>query len=212
MNLLIEKLNKNQKFKQYILDIKNNISPISLSGLSDVGKAHIVLGMLLETKKPICIITYNEMQAKKLIKDLQFFASKTNINEKQIVYMPRKEISPYDYESQSKELPYERIEVLNKLYTKENRIFVTTIEGIMQELPEKALLYKNVLSFKVGDTYQVANNKEYQKKDLEELKKILVQLGYERNDLVENKGQFSVRGGIVDIGLSGKIGVRVALF
>ena len=209
MNLLIEKLNKNQKFKQYILDIKNNISPISLSGLSDVGKAHIVLGMLLETKKPICIITYNEMQAKKLIKDLQFFASKTNINEKQIVYMPRKEISPYDYESQSKELPYERIEVLNKLYTKENRIFVTTIEGIMQELPEKALLYKNVLSFKVGDTYQVANNKEYQKKDLEELKKILVQLGYERNDLVENKGQFSVRGGIVDIGLSGKIGVRV---
>ena len=158
MNLLIEKLNKNQKFKQYILDIKNNISPISLSGLSDVGKAHIVLGMLLETKKPICIITYNEMQAKKLIKDLQFFASKTNINEKQIVYMPRKEISPYDYESQSKELPYERIEVLNKLYTKENRIFVTTIEGIMQELPEKALLYKNVLSFKVGDTYQVAKN------------------------------------------------------
>ena len=43
MNLLIEKLNKNQKFKQYILDIKNNISPISLSGLSDVGKAHIAI-------------------------------------------------------------------------------------------------------------------------------------------------------------------------
>jgi len=44
---------------------------------------------------------------------------------------------------------------------------------------------------------------------LEELKQILVALGYERNDLVEANGQFSIRGGIVDIGLSEKLGVRI---
>ena len=209
MDMLIKRLDENEKFKQYILDVKNKISPISLSGLSDVGKAHIISGTYQNIKKPVCIVTYNEMQARKLIKDLQFFASEININSNQIVYIPKKEISPYDYESQSKELPYERIDAFNKIYEKQGKIIVTTIESLMQKLPEKELLYKNVVLFKVGENYQIPNNDEYHKKDLEKLKQILIQLGYERNDLVENRGQFSVRGGIVDVGLSEKIGVRI---
>ena len=62
----------------------------------------------------------------------------------------------------------------------------------------KELLYKYVIQFKIGDTY-----------DLETIKQNLILLGYERNDLVENKGQFSIRGGIVDIGLSEKQGIRI---
>ena len=205
MSFLIKQLKENEKFKQYVFDIKSKISPISISGLSDVGKSHIVAGTIEELKCPICIITYNEMQAKKIIKDLQFFLGDT----KEIVYFPKKEISPYDYVSRSKELPYERIHALNKIYQKEATAVVTTIEAIMQKMPEKKLLYQNIISFKVGKNYQTPNNKQYTKGDLEELKQILVALGYERNDLVEAEGQFSVRGGIVDIGLSEKTGVRI---
>ena len=93
-------------------------------------------------------------------------------------------------------MPYERIEVLNKLNN--TNVVVTTIEAIMQKMPTKKLLYKNVLEFKVGSVY-----------NLELLKEKLVLLGYERNDLVESKGQFSIRGGILDIGLSEKTGVRI---
>ena len=208
MNLLVEKLKDNEKFKQYANDIKNKISPISISGLSDVGKAHMMAGTALsEEKRPICIVTYNEIQAKKLIKDLNFFINENNENE--IMYFPKKEISPYDYVSQSKELPYERIRTLNKIYNKEIGIVVTTIEALMQNLPEKEMLYKNIVSFKVGKAYQTPNNKAYGKASLEELKQILIELGYERNDLVEANGQFSIRGGIVDIGLSEKNGVRI---
>lgn len=205
MNLLTKKLSENEKFKQYVSDIKNKISPISISGLSDVGKSHVIAGTINGIKKPICMITYNEMQAKKLIKDLQFFLGE----EKEIVYFPKKEISPYDYVSQSKDLPYERIHALNKIYHKDTSIIVTTIEAIMQKMPEKDLIYQNIISFKVGEIYTTPNNKEYNKKNLEELKQILVALGYERNDLVESEGQFSIRGGIVDIGLSEKNGVRI---
>lgn len=207
MNLLTERLNENEKFKQYVSDIKNKISPISISGLSDVGKSHIITGTLENIKKPICIITYNEIQAKKIIEDLKFFA--TEANREKIVYFPKKEISPYDYVSQSKDLPYERMDILNKIYGEEIKIIVTTIEAFMQSFPEKKLLYKNIVSFKVGETYKTLNSKEYTKRDLNTLKQILVELGYERNELVEVKGQFSVRGGIVDIGLSEEIGVRI---
>ena len=62
----------------------------------------------------------------------------------------------------------------------------------------KDTLYQNVIDFKVGKTYL-----------LDGIKEKLVGLGYERSDLIENKGQFSIRGGIVDVGLSEKIGVRI---
>ena len=83
---------------------------------------------------------------------------------------------------------------------KENKtdIVITTVEALMQKMISKELLYKYVIQFKIGDTY-----------DLETIKQNLILLGYERNDLVENKGQFSIRGGIVDIGLSEKQGIRI---
>ena len=62
----------------------------------------------------------------------------------------------------------------------------------------KKALYKNILNFKVGE---ITN--------LENLKKKLTDLGYVRCDLIEGRGQFSVRGGIVDISLTEKEGVRI---
>ena len=146
MNFLVEKLLDNEKFEAYITDIKNNISPISLSGLSDVGKTHILAGTLASIKQKVCVITYNEIQAKKLIQDLQFFIGGSE--KEKIIYFPKKEISPYDYVSQSKELPYERIYALNRIYQNEPSVIITTIEALMQSLPEKDLLYQNIISFK----------------------------------------------------------------
>ena len=70
MNFLVRKLNENKKFKQYVEDIKNKVSPINLSGLVDVEKTHIVAGTMQNIERQVCVITYNEMQAKKMISDL----------------------------------------------------------------------------------------------------------------------------------------------
>ena len=73
MNIFVSKLEKNEKFREYAENIKNNIGPINLSGLSDVGKMHIVAGTIKDARETSLIVTYNELQAKKLIQDLQFF-------------------------------------------------------------------------------------------------------------------------------------------
>ena len=141
------------------------------------------------------LVTYNEIQARKLYQDLKKLI-------KQTYFFPKKEITSYDYVAQSKEIEYKRIDVLNKMYLakqqKEPIIIVTTIEAVMQKMVAKDTLYQNVIDFEVGKTYL-----------LDEIKEKLVGLGYERSDLIENKGQFSIRGGIVDVGLSEKIGVRI---
>ena len=194
MNFLIKTLEENKKFQELTKQISKT-GPIAISGLVDVEKLHVLAGILNETKRPMVLVTYNEIQARKLYQDLKKLI-------KQTYFFPKKEITSYDYVAQSKEIEYKRIDVLNKMYLakqqKEPIIIVTTIEAVMQKMVAKDILYQNVIDFEVGKTYL-----------LDEIKEKLVGLGYERSDLIENKGQFSIRGGIVDVGLSEKIGVRI---
>ena len=118
-----------------------------------------------------------------------------------MAYLPKKEIITYDYVAESKNLPYERIEILNKIYKKQKLIIVTSVETIKQKIISKDTLYKNVLKFKVGDRC-----------DLEVLKQKLVDLGYQRFDLIDGRGEFSVRGGIIDISTTESTGIRIELW
>lgn len=194
MNFLIKTLEENKKFQELTKQISKT-GPIAISGLVDVEKLHVLAAIFNETKRPMVLVTYNEIQARKLYQDLKKLI-------KQTYFFPKKEITSYDYVAQSKEIEYKRIDVLNKMYLakqqKEPIIIVTTIEAVMQKMVAKDTLYQNVIDFEVGKTYL-----------LDEIKEKLVGLGYERSDLIENKGQFSIRGGIVDVGLSEKIGVRI---
>ena len=194
MNFLIKILEENKKFQELTKQISKT-GPIAISGLVDVEKLHVLAGIFNETKRPMVLVTYNEIQARKLYQDLKKLI-------KQTYFFPKKEITSYDYVAQSKEIEYKRIDVLNKMYLakqqKEPIIIVTTIEAVMQKMVAKDTLYQNVIDFEVGKTYL-----------LDGIKEKLVGLGYERSDLIENKGQFSIRGGIVDVGLSEKIGVRI---
>ena len=199
-NLLIKRLEEHEKFNELVNEINLKKTPINVSGLEFVAKLHVISSLQDTLKRPILLVTYNELQAKQLVKDLSFFGEK-------IEYFGKKEIASYDYVSGSKDLPYERIDVLNKIYGREVKIIVTTIEALMQKIIPQKVLYKNILTFTVGNVFECSNFSG--KKNLNNLKNLLLLLGYERNDMVENRGQFSIRGGIVDIGTSEKIGVRV---
>ena len=199
-NEIIQNLRELDKFKEIIEQIEMKKTPINISGLVFVGKSHIISGIKEDVKRPICVVTYNELQAKNLVKDLRFFIDK-------VEYFGKREIASYDYVSESKDLPYSRIEVLNKIRNKEVNVVVTTIEAIMQSMIPKDALYKNILTFTVGNVFE--NSGFVGKKNLNNLKQLLLLMGYERSDLVENRGQFSIRGGIVDIGLTEKTGVRI---
>ena len=191
MNSLLKVLPQMQKYNDYIFNVKKGTNPIMLSGLTDTGKVHMAYSTRFYAEKPICIITYNELQAKKIIKDFEFFGETVR-------FFPKRDTVSFDYIAESKDLLYKRISVLNNIVKKQNKIVVTTIEAAMQKMIKKDSLYKHVLSLKVGDTF-----------NLELLKEKLVLLGYERYDLIEGKGQFSVRGGIVDIATSKTSGVRI---
>ena len=194
MEAIIKNLIKNDKFKKYSEKIKKTKSPIIVSGLTDVGMIQNIVALNKNNKKRICLITYNEIQARKIKKDLEQFNLKVGIFKK-------REIVAYDYKAESMDLPYERIDILNKIYNKNLDIIITTIEALMQKMISKSTLYKNIINLKIGDTI-----------DIDDLKEKLVLMGYERIDLIEGKGQFSIRGGIVDIAITNDNGIRLELW
>lgn len=191
MNTILGELGKSPKFCEYIKNIESKKSPIAISGLTDVGMVQMLAATREFIKKPICIITYNEIQARKIVEDLNYFTDK-------IIYLPKKEIVTYDYIAESKDLPYERIEALNKIQELKTGIVVTTVEAATQKMISKKELYKNTLKLKIGEEHK-----------LEDIKQKLVDLGYVRYELIDGRGQFSVRGGIVDISISEKTGIRI---
>ena len=194
MNTIIGELGKNPKFVSLIKNIENKKSPIEISGLTDVGETSFLSGINAYTKRPILIITYNEIQAKKIAENIKFFTDNVCI-------FPKKEILTYDYIAESKDLPYERIDVLNKIYNNKNIIIVTTIEAVQQKIMAKEELYKNTLNFKIGKQC-----------NMNEIKQKLGDLGYTRYDLIDARGEFSIRGGIIDVSLTDTTGVRIELW
>ena len=194
MNLLLKELEKSPKYKDFLEQINNKKSPVEISGLTDVLNSEILSSTLENLKRPIFIVTYNEIQAHKLYQNLKFFTDK-------VMFLPKKEIVTYDYVAESKDLPYERIEVLNRIYNEEKLIIIASIETVKQKMITKKALYKNTINLKVGDRC-----------DLEELKQKLINLGYQRFELIDGRGEFSVRGGIIDVSLNDTIGIRIELW
>ncbi len=194
MNTILEELNSSNKFIELENQIKNKKSPIAISGLTSVSEVMCIARIVERIKNPILLITYNEIQAKNLVKDFSFFTDKA-------VFLPKKEIVTYDYVAESKNLPYERIEVLNKIYENKNIIIVTSIEALNQKIIAKDSLYKNVIDLKVGESC-----------NLDILKEKLIKLGYERFDLIDGRGEFSVRGGIIDVSINENMGIRIELW
>ena len=194
MNTIIGELGRSKKFIEIVNHLEKQKSPVVISGLVSVGIVQQLVALHEFSKKPICIITYNEIEAKRIYENIKYFTDK-------VVLFPKKEIVTYDYVAESKDLPYQRIECLNEIVTKKSLIVVTTIEAVMQTIPEKNILYKNTLSFKVGDICNIDNIKEK-----------LVSLGYVRYNLIEGRGQFSIRGDIIDISVTENTGIRIELW
>ena len=117
------------------------------------GKVHMAYSTRFYSEKPICIITYNELQAKKIIKDLKFFGE--NID-----YFPKREIITFDYIAESKDALFDRISVLNNIVNNKSKIVVATIEAVMQKMITKENLYKYVMKLQNGDTVDLNDLKE----------------------------------------------------
>ena len=190
MNYILQSFIKTKEYEK----MKNENTPVAISGLIGVGKSALISALNMNEKRKVFVITYNEIEANELIKNIMYFTDN-------VKYFPKKEISIYDYDAESNGIEYNRIKILNDIYNNKNQIIVTTIEAVMQRMITKEKLYSNVLHLKRGEDVNI-----------EKIKENLVKLGYKRENLVENEAEFSIRGDIIDVSLDNKNGIRIELW
>lgn len=138
---------------------------------------------LLSGGKTGLILTYSEEEAQKWVNDL-----KSWLPEKSVLYFPVTEWLPFEVLGRSRETTAERIKVLNQLAQNKQQIVVAPILALDRRMFSEERWKEYTQEFELGETYVLAD-----------VITKLVTAGYVRLDLVEGKGQFALRGGILDI-------------
>jgi len=182
MNLFKKIFSELQSFKSIEEALKNNISPISASGLSHIHRAQLIYTLGSE-KNIVLAITGTEAEAKKLCDDINMMAG-----EETAVLFPSKELVFTPVEGVNREYEYMRIAALDKASKGKCSVICGSIEAVMQP----------VIPFESLSGGSIAL-KEEEEIDLKEICRKLSVCGYQRCEKVEGASQFSVRGSIIDI-------------
>lgn len=177
-----EKMKAEGHFHEIVSLAKNSTGIVNLSGVSEGRAMPIAACIAKERKCQSLIITSTYSKAKRLAEDLSFFV------EQKIYVLPEEEHVLFKYEAKSHESLEQRLVVLKALLTDEQCIIIAPILGAVKKLAPRHIFQNNTLTLSVGG-----------EEDLEEIRRKLTFMGYERAVFVESKGQYSIRGGILDI-------------
>lgn len=155
---------------------------INLSGVSESRIAPCVSFFSKEERQSIIIVpTYN--RAQRLASDLSFF-----VKDKEILVLPEEEQLFLRYEARNHDQLIERMKALKALRTGKPVIIVAPISAAIKRISPHKAFEEKVIKLSLGE-----------EADLNVLREQLTAMGYEFAEMIESKGQFSLRGGILDI-------------
>ncbi|MFR7871577.1 MAG: hypothetical protein ACLU2L_03600, partial [Fenollaria timonensis] len=169
------------QYKDIVNDVKGGVSPIFINGLVEEAIGLSVKTIQDETDTSSIIITYDEARARRIYEDLK--NSHANV-----YYLKKREMLFYNVSDSSLETEYSRIQTLMSVLKDKNSILIMDVKTLDEELISQDI-YKS-LSFSLK-TNQVVN--------IDDLITSLTELGYKRASIASNKGEFALRGSIVDI-------------
>ncbi|MFV9511729.1 transcription-repair coupling factor [Tepidibacillus sp. LV47] len=183
MDILLQRFASSSEFQSILTGLKSGLKEQLVTGLSGSAKQMLVASLFNEEKRQVIVVTHNLLQAQKVYDDLAEM-----VDSAQLFLYPANELTITDIDAQSPETLGQRINVLQHLANRDQGIYIIPYIGLSKFLPPKEYFSDAMISLKVG-----------QEIDINQFLEKLVFLGYERSDMVEKKGEFSVRGGIIDV-------------
>lgn len=170
---------------------------INITGAAESRVAPVIHKILKEESNGQCLVVVpSYVRAKRLATDLSFFV------EKNVYVLPPEEEGFVRFEAKNHDQMFQRLKILKALRTKEDCIVVAPATGAIRKLPPHSTFDNSSLRITRGEDI-----------DIEEAKEKLILMGYERMPLVEARGQFSIRGSIIDIYTpDGEYPYRIELF
>ncbi|HRM45196.1 MAG TPA: transcription-repair coupling factor [Flavobacterium sp.] len=164
--------------------LENNQVKMQLSGLLGSALSFVIRSVFKKTELPFLIVLNNKEEAAYYLNDLEQM-----IGEQDVLFYPGSFRRPYQIEETDNANVLLRAEVLNRINSrKKPAIIVTYPEALFEKVVTRKELDKNTLKVAVGD-----------KISIDFINEVLFEYEFKRVDFITEPGEFSVRGGIVDV-------------
>ncbi len=152
------------------------------TGVIDTQKAQLVHALSANLNRPVLYVTHSELKAKEAYDDLCYFFDGN------VFLYPSKDPVFYSADVRSSDITQNRFHAVDSLVKNEKKVVVLSVEALFDRLVKKEIFTGFIMELSVGQTVSV-----------DEFARRLVLMGYERSDRVYSCGQFSIRGGIIDL-------------
>ena len=173
----LEELGELEELKK---QLKKEHTCVSLTGCVESQKLHMIYGVGEGFQNKL-IVTFSDLRVKELMEDYRFY-------DRNVMAYPSKDLIFYQADIHGNQLVKERIKCLRRMLEGKPVTVITTFSGLMTPQIPLSTWQQHLL--KIDGKTPVDERKLAEK---------LVEMGYEKNYQVEAPGQFSIRGGIVDI-------------
>ena len=181
MKFLQTMMGKLPEFQTVEKALQRGAFPVEVSGLSVIHKAAVIAALCLRQKKHGVIVAPDESEAVRLSEDLTAMGVPT-------LFFPARDFNLRDTEGASHEYEHQRLQVLSRM--------ASGNWGAVAVCPDAALQYTMPREELQRRTMELTAGAEIPP---EKVVETLTRCGYERTVQVEGQGQFSVRGGILDV-------------
>ena len=197
MKGLFEYLKKDPDIRTIIEGLDKGYEEQVVTGLTGSSRSLFTSIIQDEISKPVLIITHQLTQAQQLYDDLIEF-----INEDEVCLYPVNELVTSEVAIASPEMRSERMSTLTAILNREAKVIIAPVAALKRVLPPIEVWKEHQLKF--------VENKSI---NLESHLKSFISMGYKRVQMVTTPGEFSVRGGIIDIyPMTEKFPLRIELF
>ena len=162
--------------------LNEKLARIQIARLIGSSFAITASAVVRESNKPHLFIFRDKEEASYFVNDIE------NLLKNEVFFFPASYRRAYQIEETDNANVLLRVEVLNKLNNKKGAIIVTYPEALSEKVVSRRELKKNTITLKNNDTISI----EY-------VEKMLQNLDFEKVDFVIQAGQYSIRGGILDV-------------
>ncbi|MDR6227105.1 transcription-repair coupling factor [Desmospora profundinema] len=183
MKTLVQLFQKDHDFQSTVASLEQGLKEQLVAGLTGSARMMYVAALFRELGRPMLVVTHNLNQAQKAVEDLQELLPR-----EQVLLYPANELVATEIALDGHETLGDRIQVLSRLTRGFRGVFVVPFAGARKLFPPQEIFAAAHRTLTVGEEHPV-----------EVLVKHLVRVGYERVDMVEKAGEFSLRGGILDL-------------
>jgi len=181
MNLLLSALQSLPEYERLCTAVERG-QVAALSGVGQLARSHVMAALYRDSGRPALVVCQDDLAAQRLQQELAAFLGE------EPPILPAREFTFYDAAVVSRGWEQKRLRQLYDLAQGRTRLLIASLEALSLRTMPKSTLYSAAIQLKCGASYA-----------MDDLAEKLVAAGYARTSLVEGVGQFSIRGGILDV-------------